>query len=79
MVLHGMRLPILSDASQIPRAVLYQVGSRNYMASRREAFPFSVFGQNLLKDERLEYVDTTGSAASRLMKRGAYTKVKWIF
>jgi TonB dependent receptor len=44
-----------------------------------ESLSFSIFGQNLLNKERLEYVDTTGSVASALMKRGAYAKMRWIF
>jgi iron complex outermembrane recepter protein len=44
-----------------------------------EKLSFSIFGQNLLKSERLEYVDTTGSTTSTLVKRGAYAKVKWAF
>ena len=44
-----------------------------------ETLSFSVFGQNLLQNERLEYVDVLGSTASTLVKRGAYAKAKWIF
>jgi hypothetical protein len=44
-----------------------------------EKLSLSAFGQNLLKGERLEYVDTLGSTASTLVKRGAYAKVKWEF
>lgn len=40
---------------------------------------FSAFGQNLLKAEHLEFVDSTGSERSTLMKRGAYAKVTFTF
>ena len=42
-----------------------------------EKLSFGLYGQNLLRDEHLEYVDTTGSVASSLMKRGAYAKMRW--
>ena len=62
--------PVVPSYTRLDTGITWQAG---------EKLSFSVFGQNLLKDERLEYVDTTGSAASGLMKRGAYAKVKWIF
>lgn len=40
---------------------------------------FSVVGQNLLADHRLEYVDKTGLVQSGLVKRSAYAKVTWQF
>jgi len=44
-----------------------------------ERLSFSIFGQNLLKNERLEYVDTSQSTAFTLMKRSAYARMRWIF
>ncbi len=44
-----------------------------------ERLSFSIFGQNLLQEERLEYVDTLGSTAPTLVKRGAYAKMRWTF
>jgi iron complex outermembrane recepter protein len=43
-----------------------------------ERLSFSIFGQNLLNEQRLEYVDTTESVASTFMKRGAYARMRWI-
>lgn len=40
---------------------------------------FSAFGQNLLKPEHLEFIDSTGSERSTLMKRGGYAKFTWTF
>jgi len=39
----------------------------------------SVFGQNLVKDRHLEFVDGIGSVISTLIKRSAYAKVTWRF
>ena len=39
----------------------------------------SVFGQNLVKDRRLEFVDDSGSTISTLIKRSGYAKVIWQF
>ena len=36
-------------------------------------------GQNLLKDRHEEYVDSTGSAATTLIKRSAYAQIRWQF
>lgn len=44
-----------------------------------ERLSFSIFGQNLLNNERLEYVDASQSTAFTLMKRSAYAKMRWIF
>jgi iron complex outermembrane recepter protein len=38
---------------------------------------FSVFGQNLLRDHHLEFVDSSGATQSTLIKRGAYAKITW--
>ena len=39
----------------------------------------SVVGQNLLQDRHLEFVDSTGSVRSSLVKRSAYVKITWQF
>ncbi len=39
----------------------------------------SLFGQNLLRDRHQEFVDSTGSTMSTLIKRSAYAKVEWRF
>jgi iron complex outermembrane receptor protein len=44
-----------------------------------DAFAVAVFGQNLLKDRHLEFVDDTGTARSTLIKRSAYAKITWRF
>jgi hypothetical protein len=44
-----------------------------------EKINLSLFGQNLLRDRHEEFVDSTGSTMSTLIKRGAYAKVEWRF
>lgn len=44
-----------------------------------ERFSLSVVGQNLWSDRYLEYIDTTGSTSSTLMKRSVYGKLAWNF
>jgi iron complex outermembrane receptor protein len=39
----------------------------------------SFVGQNLLKDRHEEFVDSTGSAATTLIKRSAYVQWRWQF
>ncbi len=44
-----------------------------------ERIALSLVGQNLLRDRHQEFVDTTGSADTTLIKRSAYAKVEWRF
>jgi len=44
-----------------------------------EGLSMSVFGQNLVKDRHLEFVDDTGSIRSTLIKRSVYGKITWQF
>ena len=44
-----------------------------------ERIGLSLVGQNLLRDRHEEFVDTTGSTMSTLIKRSAYAKVEWRF
>jgi iron complex outermembrane receptor protein len=44
-----------------------------------ERIGLSLVGQNLLRDRRQEFVDTTGSELTTLIKRSAYAKVEWRF
>ena len=44
-----------------------------------EHLSFSMFGQNLLQSQHEEFVDSTGSIRTTLMKRGGYLKVTWTF
>jgi hypothetical protein len=39
----------------------------------------SMVGQNLVQDRHLEFVDSSGSVTSSLMKRSAYAKFTWRF
>jgi iron complex outermembrane receptor protein len=39
----------------------------------------SVFGQNLLRDHHLEFIDTGGATRSTLVKRSVYAKILWQF
>ena len=45
----------------------------------QERFSFSVVGQNLLKDQHLEFEDMFGSMQSGLIKRSAYVRLTWRF
>jgi len=62
--------PLVPSYTRLDTGITWRAGER---------LSFSVFGQNLLNKERLEYVDTLGSTASTLVKRSAYAKVKWEF
>jgi len=63
--------PVVPSYTRLDTGITWQAG---------EKLSFSAFGQNLLNDERLEYVDTVRrSTAPTLVKRGAYAKVQWIF
>ena len=44
-----------------------------------ESAEFSVVGQNLLRDDHLEFVDDTGAARSALVQRSAFAKLTWRF
>lgn len=44
-----------------------------------EGLSLRVMGQNLLQDRHLEFVDTTGTTRSTLIKRSAYAKLTWQF
>jgi iron complex outermembrane receptor protein len=44
-----------------------------------ERISLSLVGQNLLRDRHQEFVDTTGSADTTLIKRSAYAKAEWRF
>jgi outer membrane receptor for monomeric catechols len=44
-----------------------------------ERIGLSLVGQNLLRDRHEEFVDTTESAKTTLIKRSAYAKVEWRF
>jgi iron complex outermembrane recepter protein len=44
-----------------------------------EKISLSLAGQNLLRDRHEEFVDSTGTTKSTLIKRSAYAKVEWRF
>jgi iron complex outermembrane recepter protein len=44
-----------------------------------ESLAMSMVGQNLVQDRHLEFVDSSGSVTSSLMKRSAYAKFTWRF
>jgi iron complex outermembrane recepter protein len=44
-----------------------------------EKISLSLIGQNLLSNRHEEFVDSTGSSASTLIRRSAYAKVEWRF
>ncbi|OLC94497.1 MAG: hypothetical protein AUH86_14360 [Acidobacteria bacterium 13_1_40CM_4_58_4] len=54
--------PVVPSYTRLDIGLTWQAGER---------LSFSVFGQNLLKNERLEYVDASQSTAFTLMKRSA--------
>jgi iron complex outermembrane receptor protein len=45
----------------------------------RESLSVSAFGQDLLQDGHLEFLDSTGLIRSSLMPRSAYAKIVWHF
>jgi hypothetical protein len=44
-----------------------------------EGTSVSFVGQNLVKDLHEEFIDSTGSARTTLVRRSAYAKVTWRF
>jgi len=44
-----------------------------------EKAQLSIVGQNLAKAEHMEFVDSTGTARTTLIKRSAYAEVRWQF
>jgi len=61
--------PVVPSYTRLDTGLTWQAGER---------LSFSIFGQNLLKNERLEYVDASQSTAFTLMKRSAYAKIRWV-
>jgi iron complex outermembrane receptor protein len=45
----------------------------------REGMSISLVGQNLVRDEHLEFIESTGASLSTLIKRSAYAKFTWRF
>jgi iron complex outermembrane recepter protein len=45
----------------------------------REGLSISLVGQNLVKDEHLEFIESTQASTSTLIKRSAYAKFTWRF
>jgi iron complex outermembrane recepter protein len=45
----------------------------------REGMSFSLVGQNLVRDEHIEFIESTGASLSTLIKRSAYAKFTWRF
>lgn len=62
--------PLVPSYTRIDTGLSWQLG---------ESISLSFVGQNLLKDHHQEFVDSTGSARTTLIKRGAYAKLSWHF
>ena len=45
----------------------------------REGLSISLVGQNLVRDEHLEFIESTGASTATLIKRSAYAKFTWRF
>jgi iron complex outermembrane recepter protein len=45
----------------------------------REGLSISLVGQNLVRDQHLEFIESTGASTSTLIKRSAYAKFTWRF
>jgi iron complex outermembrane recepter protein len=45
----------------------------------REELSISLVGQNLVRDQHLEFIESTGASTSTLIKRSAYAKFTWRF
>jgi len=46
---------------------------------RGEHVSVSIVGQNLVRDEHLEFSSTADEGPSNVVKRSAYAKLTWIF
>jgi iron complex outermembrane receptor protein len=64
------------ESPQIPAYTRIDTGMTWHWTER---LAMSVVGQNLAQDRRLEFVDTSGSTRSTLIKRSAYAKFVWQF
>jgi iron complex outermembrane receptor protein len=62
--------PRISSYTRIDTGLSWRIG---------ESISLSFVGQNLLKDHHEEFVDSTGSESTTLIKRGVYTKLSWQF
>jgi iron complex outermembrane receptor protein len=62
--------PIESSYTRLDTGLSWELGER---------LSLSLVGQNLLRDRRQEFFDTTESADTTLIKRSAYAKVEWRF
>ncbi len=65
-----LRDPAIPEYTRVDTGVIWNYG---------EHLSFSIFGQNLLQSQHEEFVDSTGSIRTTLMKRGGYMKVTWTF
>jgi iron complex outermembrane receptor protein len=45
----------------------------------REGLSISLVGQNLVRDQHLEFIESTGASTSTLIKRSGYAKFTWRF
>jgi iron complex outermembrane recepter protein len=62
--------PLVPSYTQIDTGLSWQLA---------ESISLSFVGQNLVRDHHEEFVDSTGSARTTLIKRGAYAKLSWQF
>ena len=62
--------PVVSSYTRRDSQLSWQCNEQN---------TFSVVGQNLLRDDHLEFVDDTGAARSALVQRSAFAKLTWRF
>jgi iron complex outermembrane recepter protein len=62
--------PSVPSYTRVDTQLTWQLGEKTRV---------SLVGQNLLRDHHEEFVDSTGSARSTLVKRSAYVKLSWQF
>jgi iron complex outermembrane receptor protein len=68
-----------TEALQSPRVPSHTRLDTGLNWQWKENLRLSVFGQNLIRESHLEFVDSTGSTRSTLIPRSAYAKIAWSF
>jgi iron complex outermembrane recepter protein len=63
-------VPAIPSYTRLDSGILWQATER---------IAFSAYGQNLLRDRHLEFINVGPNLQSTLMRRGAYAKLTWSF
>jgi iron complex outermembrane receptor protein len=62
-----------------PRIPSYTRVDTSFTWHCREGLSISLVGQNLVRDQHLEFIESTGASTSTLIKRSGYAKFTWRF